>query len=57
MNHHYIWDMRAPCGDGQYPIWIAHSGNLGYDDAAWIAGSFEELCRGIVSAEDVLYKS
>ncbi|NOU79416.1 SMI1/KNR4 family protein [Paenibacillus sp. LMG 31459] len=56
-GHHYIWDMRTAREDGAYPILIAHSGNLGYEDAAWIAGSFEELCRGTVSAEDVLYNS
>lgn len=56
-GHHYIWDMRTAPRDGEYPILAAHSGNLGYDDAARIADSFEELCRGTVSVEDILYKS
>jgi hypothetical protein len=56
-GHHYIWDMRSPLGNGEYPILAAHSGNLGYDDAARIADSFKELCRGTESVEDILYKS
>ncbi|MNW47474.1 hypothetical protein D3C74_248050 [compost metagenome] len=54
-GNHYIWDMRADRVNHEYPILVSHSGNLGYEDAALIAGTFMELCRGTVSAEAVLH--
>nr|WP_195575263.1 SMI1/KNR4 family protein [Paenibacillus sp. 1001270B_150601_E10] len=54
-GHHYAWDMRRGQEDGEYPILVSHSGNLGYQDAIQIAASFIELCQGTVSVEDLLY--
>ncbi len=54
-GHHYAWDMRHDPEGDEYPIFVSHSGNLGYEDAAQIAETFMELCQGKISAEDILY--
>ncbi|RRJ66156.1 SMI1/KNR4 family protein [Paenibacillus oralis] len=54
-GNHYIWDMRGDRKNREYPILVASSGNLGYEDAVQIAETFMELCRGTTSAEDVLF--
>lgn len=53
-GNHYIWDMRMPWKNGEYPILVSHSGNLGYEDAVIIADTFEMLCEGTTSADDIL---
>ncbi|MFF2885908.1 SMI1/KNR4 family protein [Paenibacillus sp. NPDC057967] len=45
-GHHYIFDMRAEPRNGEYPILVAHSGNLGFEDCICVADSLQELCRG-----------
>ncbi|MDK8180314.1 SMI1/KNR4 family protein [Paenibacillus sp. UMB4589-SE434] len=55
-GHHYAWDMRSDQEQTEYPILVTHSGNLGYEDAVHIAGTFIELCKGTISVEDLLYE-
>ncbi|WP_028545518.1 SMI1/KNR4 family protein [Paenibacillus taiwanensis] len=55
-GHHYVWDMRSDQNQAEYPILVAHSGNLGYEDALPIAGTLIELCKGTISVENLLYE-
>lgn len=43
-GNHYLFDMREEQRNNEYPILIAHSGNLGYEDCKLAANSFMELC-------------
>ncbi|MFD1885529.1 SMI1/KNR4 family protein [Paenibacillus wenxiniae] len=43
-GNHYLFDMRNDLIDGEYPILLASSGNLDYDDALYAADSLMELC-------------
>ncbi|UNK16296.1 SMI1/KNR4 family protein [Paenibacillus sp. N3/727] len=43
-GNHYLFDMREAARNNEYPILIAHSGNLGYEDCTLAASSFMELC-------------
>ncbi|MFT9850229.1 SMI1/KNR4 family protein [Aneurinibacillus sp. REN35] len=43
-GNHYIFDMREEMKDGEYPIIISHSGNLGFEDARLLGSSFLEVC-------------
>ncbi|SFE62127.1 SMI1 / KNR4 family (SUKH-1) [Paenibacillus algorifonticola] len=54
-GNHYIWDMRHNSADGEYPIIVAHSGNLDYEDCRKIADTFLELCSGKTAADDELH--
>ncbi|GGG88746.1 SMI1/KNR4 family protein [Paenibacillus radicis (ex Gao et al. 2016)] len=54
-GNHYVWDMRSDRDDGEYPILVASSGNLGYEDCIQIADSFVELCLGTTSADEELH--
>lgn len=58
-GNHYIWDMRTPSGNGEYPILAADSGDLNFDAAVRVADSFEELCREREKepVKDMLYNS
>jgi len=42
----YLFDLRADAIDGEYPIFFAHAGNLGWDDAVPVAQTFPDACRG-----------
>lgn len=39
----YLFDMREEPVNGDYPVLFAHAGNLDYEDAITLAGSFAEL--------------
>lgn len=52
----YIFDMRRPPIAGEYPILIASAGNLKYEDAKKIAGSFVKACKGRTPAGHLLYR-
>ncbi|WP_042161966.1 SMI1/KNR4 family protein [Paenibacillus gorillae] len=54
-GNHYCWDMRSERDDREYPILVASSGNLGYEDCIRIADTFVELCLGTTSADDALH--
>ncbi|KWX77451.1 SMI1/KNR4 family protein [Paenibacillus jilunlii] len=43
-GNHYIFDMRKPQEGGEYPILVAHSGNLDYEGCTLAADSFNRLC-------------
>lgn len=45
-GNHYIFDMRELSRNGEYPILVAHSGNLGYEDCVHVGNSLPELCMG-----------
>lgn len=42
----YMFDMRRGPVSGEYPVLVAAGGNLGYDDARAIAGTFIDACVG-----------
>jgi len=44
-GNHYMFDMRSAAVNGEYPILMAHSGNLSYEDGVQVATSLPELCR------------
>ena len=50
----YVFDMREPAIDQEYPIVAASSGNLCYDDAPTIARSVPELLSESTNIEDLL---
>lgn len=50
----YIFDMRKPAINGEFPIIAASSGNLCYDDAPAIAQSIRELLADSRNIEDLL---
>ena len=50
----YVFDMREPAIDQEYPIVAASSGNLCYDDAPTIARSVRELLSDSTNIEDLL---
>ncbi len=50
----YIFDMRKPAIDGEFPILAVSSGNLCYDDAPTIAHSIPELIADQTNVEDLL---
>lgn len=51
----YLFDLRQPASDGEYPIVAAHAGSLGWepDEHVRIADSFEAACRGTVCVDDL----
>lgn len=51
----YLFDLREPPVDGEYPVVCAHAGNLGWEpDESWrIADSFLGACRGTVEVHDL----
>jgi len=51
----YVFDMREPPADGEYPILCSSAGNLDYDDAVKIADNFLDACRGTENVELFLY--
>ncbi|WP_139999276.1 SMI1/KNR4 family protein [Paenibacillus paridis] len=53
-GNHYLWDMRGDMKNGEYPILVAHSGNLGFEDCKQIADTFVELCTGTTSVDEEL---
>jgi hypothetical protein len=36
----YVFDMREPAKDGEYPIWLVDAGALSFDDAEFVAAEF-----------------
>jgi len=52
----YLFDMRCDPVKGEYPILFADAGNLGYDDAAVVAASFVEACKGRTDPRDLRKK-
>jgi ribosomal protein L7/L12 len=42
----YVFDMRHDPIDNEYPILFCHSGNLGCEEAVYVAASFLEACTG-----------
>ena len=50
----YLFDLRQPPEQGEYPIRVARSGYLGYEKTAVIATSFLQLCQGREEAESLL---
>lgn len=51
----YVFDMRRPPCDGEYPILVAHAGNLGFHGSRQIGSSFLEACRGKQSPLNLPY--
>jgi hypothetical protein len=51
----YLFDMRKPAIDGEYPIVCARAGNLGWepDSSVTVANSFVAACRGQVSLDSL----
>jgi len=49
----YLFDMREPMTDGEYPIICAHAGCFGWGPQEWrpVADSFLAACRGTSSIE------
>jgi hypothetical protein len=45
----YLFDMRQPANQGEYPIVCSHSGNLGWnqDQCTRLAETFEAACRAV----------
>ncbi|MFF2089776.1 SMI1/KNR4 family protein [Paenibacillus sp. NPDC058174] len=54
-GNHYAWDMRNDRDDREYPILVASSGNLGYEDCIHFADTFVELCLGTTSSDEELH--
>lgn len=42
----FLFDMRRPPIDGEYPILVSHAGSLSYGCCGKVADSFLECCRG-----------
>ena len=40
----YLFDMRRPAIDGEFPILLVHAGNLDFDDALLVGETFVEAC-------------
>jgi hypothetical protein len=49
----FLFDMRDDPVDGEYPVLFVGCGNLGYDDAVVVAGSFTEACEGKTDPRDL----
>ena len=50
----YIFDMREPSVDGEFPILVASGGNLQYSETPVIANSLAELLNDPRNVEDLL---
>ncbi|QEG40172.1 SMI1/KNR4 family protein [Roseimaritima ulvae] len=50
----YIFDMREPARNGEFPILVAHSSCLGYDDATLIAKDIHELLCDTTNVEHLM---
>jgi hypothetical protein len=52
----YIFDMREPAVQGEYPVLCAHAGNLGLEPDCFVkvADSFLEICQGRINVEELL---
>ena len=46
----YVFDFRGPLLNDECPIWVCGSGANTWDEAAFIAPSFEQLCQGTRAA-------
>ncbi|WP_424991768.1 SMI1/KNR4 family protein [Paenibacillus turpanensis] len=55
-GNHYIFDMREPMRNHEYPIIAAHSGDLDYSGSIRVADSFLELCEERTSLDDLREK-
>lgn len=55
----YLFDLRSPAVDGEYPIVCAHAGNLGWEPEACfaLAGSFITLCQGTLEIDKLRHGS
>lgn len=51
----YIFDMREPATDGEFPILVASSGALDLDDALVVANNINELMEDPRNVEDLLW--
>ena len=51
----YLFDMRAPAVDGEFPILYSDAGNLGYEDdeSLLVASSFYAFCLGTTNPSDI----
>jgi hypothetical protein len=54
----YLFDMREPAIDGEYPVVCSHSGSLRWraDSHVRIADSFREACQGTVNVDDLRHR-
>ncbi len=50
------FDVRSPLTDDEYPVVAVAAGNLGFDESAPLATSFEAFCRSRERVEDVLHR-
>jgi hypothetical protein len=52
----YVFDMRKPTVGGEYPIYAARAGNLGFrrGEGARVAPRLLAACRGTTNVEDLL---
>lgn len=43
----YVFDMRQPPQDGEYPVLVSHAGNLGFDpdNSVQVGATFLEACQ------------
>lgn len=55
----YLFDMRESSRNGEYPILCASAGSFGWNPSGYalVANSFEEVCRGRINVEDILFPS
>ena len=49
----YLFDLREPSVEGEYPILFVGAGNLRYEDAVVIARSLADACRGTSDPNDL----
>lgn len=51
----YLFDMRNPANNGEYPIICSHASNLGWanDEHAIVANSLESACRGTTDIDEL----
>lgn len=54
-GHFYVFDMRENAINEEYPIFVVGAGNLGFEDAKFLAPTFMQACKGTTSAIDILY--
>jgi hypothetical protein len=52
----YVFDMRKPAVRGEYPIFCAYAGNLGFGrgEGARVAPTLLAACRGTTNVDDLL---
>jgi hypothetical protein len=53
----YLFDMRQPPVDGEYPVLVSHAGSLSYGCCGKVADSFLECCRGTEEVFELAHSS